>query len=259
MTDPREQSLVRSIGVLALLALGVPFVLHALFERQARRLEALGDHGAPVTATVASIGADQSLFYRYVVDGQPYEWSVRRDAAPYAVGATFEAYYLPEDPSFSRPGPDRSVATLEAASNRSGTTKGLLGIFWFFGMFAAMSAIELIELRRVGVEAYTSAEGRAAGMRRRLVSMGVILLPLLFAIGYWHFRDAEAHGESPVAPLIGLVLALGVLGGTVAYALRRGPAEAQARAARLARWAAPIAIVIAILRLLAFLFGGDIG
>ena len=254
--DPRrmEQSLTRSAIVLALMAVLVPFGLHVLFERQARRLEALGDHGVPVIATVTGITGDRSVVYEYVVDGQRYEWSVAPDQAPPTVGATFEAHYLPEDPSFNRPG-DRSVATLEAASNRSGTWKGLLGFFWFFGAFAGFSLIELRVLRRVGIDAFTSPEGRAAAIRRRLFLLGGAVVPILIAIGLWHARDAETRGESVVPVLLGMLLSFGIIGGTLVYALREGPSRASERAARLARWAAPVAIVIAILRVLALLFG----
>lgn len=255
--DPQrmERSLVRSIGVLLAIAILVPLGLYALFERQARRLEALGDHGEPVVATVTGISGDGSVHYAYAVDGTPYTWSVAPEDAPYDVGHVFTAHYLPEDPAFSRPGPDRSVATREAADNRAGTWPGLLAFFWFFAAFAISSAIELRALRQLGAEAYASPEALPARMRRRLATLALVVGPLLVAIFAWHARDAEARGESMVGVVLGVVVALGVLGGTLYYALREGPAQASARAARLARWAAPLAAAIAVLRLIALALG----
>lgn len=257
MTEPldaqrMERSLARSIGVLVIIAVLVPLALFSLFERQARRLEALGDHGAPVVATVTGISGDGSVHYAYAVEGTPYTWSVAPEAAPFEVGHAFPAHYLPEDPAFSRPGADRTVATREAAENRAGMRPVLLAIFWFFAAFAGSTAIELRALRRVGAAAYASPEALPSRMRRRLATLGFVIGPLLLAIFAWHARDAAARGESMVGVALGVVFALLVLGGTLFYALREGPAQAGGRAARMMRWVVPLAIAVAVLRLLAY-------
>jgi hypothetical protein len=123
--------------ILAALAILAPVALHALFERQALRLDALGDHGRPATATIAAIdreGADGTVAYEYAVDGARYAWSVKSADAPGAPGQTFPISYLPEDPSLSRPGVDGAGAKREAASNRSFAHKIELGVFLFFAL-----------------------------------------------------------------------------------------------------------------------------
>ncbi len=237
--------------MLAAIALLVPLALHLLFERQARRLDALADHGATTTASVTRVSGDFAD-YAYDVDGLSHTWGVGASDVP-ALGERFVVRYLPEEPSFSRPGADPSVAASEAASNRSFAWKLLLGIFWFFGTFALQGAFELAVLRRMGAEAYARADALPARMRRRLVLVAITLLPILAVIVGWHALDGAKHGEPPAVALIGGALSLAVLGGALAYALREGPGQASTRAARMMRWGVPIAFGVAALRVLAML------
>jgi hypothetical protein len=73
--DPKLEALVKSNArwcvISVLLAIVVPLGLHVLFERQARRLEALADHGRQVQATVLAIEQQDGKSYTeygYVVD-----------------------------------------------------------------------------------------------------------------------------------------------------------------------------------------------
>jgi hypothetical protein len=95
------RSLVRSRLVFQLLAFVVPACLYGLFERQARRLDSLGDHGAQTNATVTSVSRDGSVFYAYGVGGTTYTWSVAQRDAPYPVGGSFAITYVSEDPALS--------------------------------------------------------------------------------------------------------------------------------------------------------------
>ncbi|MCA9640199.1 MAG: hypothetical protein KC492_05865, partial [Myxococcales bacterium] len=61
--------------------------------------------------------------------------------------------------------------------------------------------------------------------------------------------------ESVLPALAGLVLAVSVFVGTLVYLTRRGPAEIRGRAARVARWAAPVAVGIALVRLVTLAVG----
>jgi hypothetical protein len=49
--------------IFGLLMAGLPLIAHALFERQAKRLDALGDHGkdAAATVTAKSVGASNRI------------------------------------------------------------------------------------------------------------------------------------------------------------------------------------------------------
>jgi hypothetical protein len=73
--DQLIASNTRSRAVLFALAVLVPSGCHAAFERQARRLDALADHGVATTATVTGSRAE-TVDYAYVVDGANYTWNV---------------------------------------------------------------------------------------------------------------------------------------------------------------------------------------
>ncbi len=251
MDATRERSLSRWRAGLALAALVVPLALFALFERQARRLDALAEQGAPVTANVTRVTEGGTVHYAYWVDGVGYSWNVARDDAPYEPGATFAATYLPDDPSFSRPIADRALAAAEASGNRSFAWKVVLGVGLFLGFFALLTHRDLRRLRAGAPR----EEDDPAAYRQRLMLVGLALAPLLALILGYHASDALERGESVVPVLFGVVLALSVLGGTLLFVLRRGPGEARARAARLMRWVAPIALGIAALRLVGLAFG----
>ena len=82
-------------------------------------------------------------------------WDATRNVvsadAPYPEGADFTVLYLPEDPSFSRPGADPAVPRGEATGNRRFTRKLLLGIFAFFVLNAVLCAVKLRRLRSQGM------------------------------------------------------------------------------------------------------------
>ncbi|MDB4939056.1 MAG: hypothetical protein JWP87_6028 [Labilithrix sp.] len=154
MTDaiadaPREK-LIRSHQrwrwIFLLLAVLLPAALHAIFERQARRLDALADHGKTVRATVTD--AATYVGYRYEVDGAAYSLSVSRDEAPFNVGQELIVSYLPEAPAFTRPTSDPSVPRGEAARNRSFARKVVGGAVIFFAINAALSELKLRRLRK---------------------------------------------------------------------------------------------------------------
>lgn len=140
------------------LALVVPLLLGAVFQRQIHRLEALADHGRETSATVTSVssnGTDAYTGYWYSVDGVSYTWSVSQAEAPYRPGQSFPVTYLPEEASFSRPGVPPSNAAAEAVANTRFSHRVLLGIFAFFAICAATSHLKLKKLR----------ESAAAGVR----------------------------------------------------------------------------------------------
>ena len=94
-----------------------------------------------------------------------------------------------------------------------------------------------------------------AAYRRRLALIGVVLLPVLVLIIGFHAQNALEKDESIVPVVLGLVLVLAILGGVFFFAARKGPVEARVRAAKLMRWLAPIAVGVALLRLLALALG----
>ena len=67
VVDHHFERLVRS-----LVRWRMVFLLLAVFERQARRLDALGEHGALATATVTKVSREDTVFYTYDVSGTPY-------------------------------------------------------------------------------------------------------------------------------------------------------------------------------------------
>jgi hypothetical protein len=253
--DARVEKLIRSLTRLRLafllLAVLVPAGCYGLFERQAQRLDALGDHGERGMATVTDVNRQGTVFYTYVVGGARYTWNVAHDEAPYAVGETFALTYLPEDPSFNRPEADRSTAFAAAASNRSFAWKTEAGIFGFFAFNLILCDVRLRRMRKTGRTELTDARA----YRTRLILTGAMLVPLPALVFGWHTRDVLRRGESPWPVVLGVALVIAILGGVGFYALREGPAEATARSARILRWAAPLAIGLAALRALAWVMG----
>ncbi|MFZ5788699.1 MAG: hypothetical protein ACOY3Y_19855 [Acidobacteriota bacterium] len=248
------RSLTRSRLLFALLLLVIPAVLCWLFDRQARRLDALGDHGAAATATVTGVrgqGAREYVVYSYSVGGSAFTWSWRYDDAPHGVGETIQILYLPELPSFSRPGPDRASATEEAASNRRLARKVVAGVAVFFAFLTVLCDLSLRKLRRSGRLGSTDARSQ----RTRLIITGAVLLPLVLLVFGWHARDALLQGQSLWPVVLGAALSLAVLGGVAFYVVRDGTANAARRSARLMRWVVPALVVVAALRLLAWLAG----
>ena len=70
--------LVRWRAGFAIAALAVPLGLLVLFERQARRLDALSTHGELVDAQVRAVSRDSgTTFYAYRVSGNEYTWKRR--------------------------------------------------------------------------------------------------------------------------------------------------------------------------------------
>ncbi len=248
------RSLTRSRLIFGLLAIVLPSGLYALFERQARLLDALADHGRVGTATVDRVsgqGSQAYVDYDYLVDGNRFTWDVKQEDAPYAVGQSFPIVYVPEHPALNRPGTDRSRAAAEAASNRSFSWKAVAGLFAFLFVAAILCHVQLQTLRKRGRAVLSDPRA----YRRRLIGAGALLLPLLVLIFGWHARDAASKGESLWPVVLGIVVALSVLGGTVFYVAREGPTQSAARAARLTRWVLPLAIGIAALRAIAWLAG----
>lgn len=133
---------------LAAAAVLVPALFLALFERQARRLEALADHGVVTEATVVSASASRYTDYAYVFAGERYTWNVSRSDAPFATGSTFPVRVLPEAPSFSRPGATGDAPAAEALTNRAFFPKILLGMMLFFAGMAAFAHRQLGRLER---------------------------------------------------------------------------------------------------------------
>jgi len=226
--DPHVPAAIRSHTrsrlVLAVLALVLPAALFGLFERHARRLDALGHHGAVADARVVeeevrrgSTRHAAHVAYAFVVDGRRYTWSVARGEIPFYVGETFPVLYLPEDPSLTRPYVDRTRATAEAASNRAATWKIVLAFSGFFAMFALSSHLRLRRIRAVGRTEWNDP----AAYRRRLAGTGGLLLLALCLVTSWHVRDAHLHGEPAWPSLLGFAFTLAVLGSTAAVFLRR--------------------------------------
>ena len=246
------KSLVRWRAGLGIAAVVLPLLLFGLIERQARRLDALAAEGAEVQAVVTAISRDGGTsHYAYRVDGVEHTWSVAQGEAPYPVGRWFTATYSPEDPSFSRPFAEPSLIAAEAARARAHGWKAALGLFWFFGFFAFVAHRDLGRRRRGA----PSERDDPVAYRRRLMLFGGFLLPMVLLILGFHAGDALEQGEPlwPVALSGALVLA--ILGGVVFFVARRGPREAQARAMKLLRWIAPLALGLALLRLVAALMG----
>jgi len=253
MSSPdRIKSLVRWRAGLAIAAGVLPMALFALFERQARRLDALGAEGSPVTARVIDVSGDGgSVSYAYRVNELEYTWNVARGEARYAVGESFGAIYLPSEPSFSRPYVDRRRAATEASSNRAFAWKIELGVGLALGLFALLAHRDLRRLR----SGAPSEMASPAAYRRRVIRTASALLPLFLLVTGFHLRDALNRKESVVPVVLALFLMLAIAGGMTFYIAHNGPVEARARSAKLLRWAAPAVVGVALLRLLAYVFG----
>jgi len=199
----------RGRWVITALAVLAPLALHALLERQARRLDVLAEHGRAGLATVTAVDRDASgtVDYEYTVGNARYDWSVRAVDAPGRPGETFPIRYLPEDPSFSRPGSDGGQAAREAASNRAFARKAELGVFLFFLLnlgLLELKARKLRQNRRFAVSA------RAAGRVFALLLMGCAVA----AESAPEVRGVlvKAFGETPFGiPVVPLVCGLNVL------------------------------------------------
>ena len=246
------QSLSRMRAGFALAALVLPLAAGLLFAHQEHRLDALADHGATAVATVTAISRDRgTTFYEYRVDGVEHAWDVRRDDAPFAPGQIFPITYLPEDPSFSRPIADRSLAAREAAHHRSVAWKIVLGLFFALGSVAVLAHRKLARMRAGAPTAL--ADPRA--YRRRIAVVGVVVVSLVGVVGALHARDALERGESLSPVVFAMILVVAIVGTIFFLAFRHGPEPAHARAVRVARWIVPLAGAVAFLRLLAALFG----
>lgn len=244
---------LRRSRAVCLILLVVPFLLHILFERQARRLDALAEHGASTTAVVQSVssqGSSSYTTYAYTVDGASYDWSVGRDDAPFAKGETFPVRYLPEDPSFSRPG--SGATTEEAARNRVFSRKVVGGLTGLLVVCALACELKLRRFRKRGLDELRDPKA----IQRRVAFMGVILLPVFGLIFQHHFEDAVKRGESVWPVVLAPILLVSIFGSVGVYIFRRGQAHAPSRGARLMTWVFPLAGLAALLRLLALLLGG---
>ncbi len=230
----------------------LPLGLYALFERQARRLDTLAAEGAPIEALVTGVSRDGgTTYYAYRVDGVEHTWNVAHEDAPFAPGETFTATYSPGDPALSRPYSDRSLAAGEASRSRAFSTKAVLAVAWFLGYFAFICQLQLRRMR-AGAPSETTDP---AAYWRRLGLVGGALVPLLILIFSFHAQDALERGQSMVPVVLGIIVTLALIGGVLFFVARRGPVEARARAGKLMRWLAPIAVGVALLRLLAFVLG----
>ena len=132
--------------IFAVVAVLLPLAFYLVFHRQEVRLRALADHGRAGTAVVTD--ASQYTAYRYEVGGETYTWSVDREKAPYARGASLPIVYLPEDPSLSRPGAVFGPAELDADLDLPLVHKILLGIFGFFAGASLLCHRQIRRLRR---------------------------------------------------------------------------------------------------------------
>jgi hypothetical protein len=245
-------SLVRWRLLFLILAIVLPAGCFGLFERQARRLDALGDHGAPTTATVTAVKRGGTVDYAYVVNGTTYTWNVAHEEVPSAVVDKILAItYLPEDPALSRPGADRSRGTREATSNRSFAWKVEAGVFCVFAINAVLCDVRLRRLRKTGRTELSDPRA----YRTRLILTGALLVPPLALVFGWHLSDSLRRGESVWPVVLGILSTLAVLGATGFYVFREGRMQAAARSVRVIRWAAPLATGIAALRFLAWIMG----
>lgn len=240
--SPKLTSTRRARNGLLLAAVLVPAGCSALFERQARRLDALAQHGQTADAQVTDVDAHGTTFYRYEVDRTPYTWNVARAAAPYAVGEVFRVAYLPEEPSFSRPLAVPARAAEEAADNRRFAKRVALGVMAFFALFAALAHRDLGRLR-AGQDPLDPAVYRA-----RVRESLTVMLALVGLVSVAHGLEARARGEPVAVVAVGALLALAVVGGTARFVSRNGPSEAAGRIARAMRWLVPAAVVVALLR-----------
>jgi len=248
MPDPTKLTSTRRWrNGLLLAAVLIPSGCSALFERQARRLDALAAHGHTTEATVLRV-AQGTTWYRYTVANTPYDWNVAHAAAPYAPGASLRVSYLPETPSFSRPLAVPARAADEAVSNRRFARRFALGVMAFFLLFAALAHRELGRLH-AGLDPLDPEVYRSR-VREALVLMFV----LVGGVSMLHGLDAHSRGQSVVPVVAGVLLSVAVIGATVRFVTRDGARGVSARNASLARWLVPAAVGIALVRMLAAVF-----
>ena len=244
--EQQIRSGTRLMFILAALAVALPLASIGLIERQARRLEALGDHGAITVGTVTK--RDRSVtYYEYQVAGATYAWNVRTSEADHAPGETFPILYLPEDPSLTRPHVDHANVAREASENRRSAAKFAFGIFYFFGAFTIYTWLQIRRFRTYGDAEFTDPEAP----KRRLRTLGVIASPILLGIFAAHFVDARARGESTAPVFVAMAVVVVVLFGVSYQLLSRGPAgnaDIQARSKRMLKWTVPAFIAITVLR-----------
>ncbi|MEJ7730996.1 MAG: hypothetical protein WKG00_17485 [Polyangiaceae bacterium] len=235
---------------LAAAALLFPLALFTLITRQSSRLEALADHGRATEAYVTGVSRDgRFTHYAYRVHGIEHDWNVARADAPYALGERFTASYLPEDPALTRPWVDPPRAAAEATAGRSVAWKAALGLATLLGIFAAAVHVDL-HRARAGVPA---APPDLRTYRRRLVVSSVVLAIAFALVSGLHARDAVAKGESLAPVFIAMAIAVAIVAAIFIPAARHGPAAAQLRSARILRWAVPLAIGVALVRLVIML------
>jgi hypothetical protein len=248
----RVQSLIRWRAGCSLAAVLLPLGLSVVFERQARRLDALASHGRPVEAQVTAVSRDQhTTFYAYQVDGKGYTWNVARGEAPFAVGQRFPTTYLPEDPSLNRPIANPRLAAAESEENRRFSRKVVLGLGVLLLFFAGLAHRDL---RRIRSGAPSELSDPKA-YRRRLVATSAWLLPLLLLIGAFHVRDALEKGESVLPSAIASGLAMLIVAGIFFFSGRDGPWLAQQRSVKVLRWLSPMVIAFALLKMIGILIG----
>ena len=254
MTTPGDPAriarLTRWRPFLAAAAVLLPLALFSLITRQSRRLEALADHGRATEAYVTGVsGGGRFTHYAYRVHGIEHDWNVARADAPYALGERFTVSYLPEDPALTRPWVDPPRATAEAAAGRSVSWKAALGLATLLGTFAAALHVDLRRARA----------GIAVGppslrtYRRRLIVTSVVVAIGVALVSGLHARNALAKGESLAPVFIALAIAVGIVAAVFIPAARHGPAAAQLRSTRILRWAVPLAIGVALVRLVMLL------
>lgn len=227
-----------------------PITLYAMIERQSRRLDALAERGRPTEAMVTGVSRDGGItYYSYRVDGIEHDWNVDRADAPQAPGETFVASYLPEDPKLSRPWHDRARTAADAAKGRAFAWKACLGLAAFFGVFAAAVHVDLRRAR----SGIAPAPPSLPTYRRRLGITAIVVAVLIATIGGFHARDALSKGQSLVPVFVALGIGAAICAAVFIPAARQGPAAAQERSTRILRWAVPVMIFLAALRLLLFL------
>ncbi len=248
--DQRIRSLTRARAWLLALGLALPAAYFGLVERQARRLDALGDHGVAATAEVTGTRHDW-LTYAYDVEGARYTGSADQIVGARSVGDAVAITYDPEKPAFGRPG-DRASARAKAASNRSFAWKVAGGVFYFFVANLVLAEVRLRRLRRTR---RTEHDDPQAYRTRIVLSVVLLVLPALVGVTSFHLADALRRGEPAWVVVVPTVLAVALLVGTGGYVLRRGHAHASSRSERLLRWVVPIAVLVAVVRALLWLAG----
>jgi hypothetical protein len=196
-----------------LLAILVPSLLYGLFQRQVLRLEALADHGQRVIATVNDIEQRDSgtfVTYQYRVGNEVFTWSVSQRDAPHTKGENLTVLYLPEDPSFTRPGTDTSKVLAEAKANRAFTTKLLLGVFFFFVINAVIHEVKMRRLRRLSPVGHVAGEPLISPVWVGRI-IGVLLLGAVIATNFDEdvvSVHRRAFGDAPLGLPVQLVVSV---------------------------------------------------